>query len=43
MMNLLTGLWGKILAIGAIVGAVLLALAKVRQSGRDARTHGLPG
>lgn len=35
-MTLLSGLWAKVLAIGAVVGAVLLAILKIRQSGRDA-------
>lgn len=35
-MTLLSDLWAKVLAIGAVVGAVLLAIFKIRQSGRDA-------
>lgn len=32
----LTGLWGKLAAAAAIAGAVLLAVLKIRQGGRDA-------
>lgn len=36
MSAFLTGLWGKLLAGLAIAGAVLLAVLKIRQGGRDA-------
>ncbi len=36
MMNLLTGLWGKILAVLAIVSAALAAIALLRKGGADA-------
>lgn len=35
-MNLLAGLWGKLIAIAAIAGAVLMAILKIREGGRDA-------
>lgn len=35
-MGFLGGLWAKIVAIGAIVGAVLLFLARVFKAGADA-------
>lgn len=33
---MLDRIWGWLLGAGAVVGAVLLALGKARQSGRDA-------
>ena len=32
----LSGVWGKIAAAAAIAGAILLAVLKIRQGGRDA-------
>lgn len=35
-MNILTGLWAKLLTALAIAGAVLMAVLKIREGGRDA-------
>jgi Flp pilus assembly protein TadB len=32
----IAGLWARVVAIAAVVGAVLLAIARIRQGGRDA-------
>lgn len=35
VLNLLSGLWGKLLAGLAIVGGVLLVIARLKKAGRD--------
>lgn len=42
MIGLLTGVWGKIAAVAAIVGAVMLAVAKIFAAGRrDEQAQGM--